>query len=204
MNGPSPEALEKLRAQTEGLLANAGRCPAGNRKLACLKIGGYSARKVVHWVETGEYPSDPIKPWCGDSLCVDCGRPGFEQPTAPEPTPSQPIAPPPPVPESHLRPVVDVEPLERVEPERQMAPLGPSGHGAPASFQSGSSVRSTVADVVRTVGIWMGAVVVLFWVCVVSVQGVQVGVSTVRKSLPDVHVETTSTTVVDGTTGTTG
>lgn len=205
MRGPDSTTLTKLRAQTERLLAEAvDRCPAGGRKLGCQKIGGYSARRVVHWVETGLYPSDPIKPWCGDALCVDCGRPGFEEPAQPAEPPSQSIAPPPPVPESHLRPVV--------------APVGPGTAGAgtveapsgglDASHSSLVPVpvpeRSTMPAWVRTAGIWAAGLVALFVVCVVSVQGLSVGVSQLRKSLPDVQVGTTSTTVVDGTTETTG
>lgn len=96
---PSVETLERLRPRVVEIVdASPGLCPLGGRLVTKDKVGGYMVRRVLHWVETGVYPTVAIRPECGVPYCVDCGRLAVDPEPGPPPPEPAPIAPPPPVP----------------------------------------------------------------------------------------------------------
>lgn len=195
-SAPTVEKLETLRPQTAKLLGDiAGLCPNGGRVLHKQKIGGYSARRIVHWAETGVYPAEPIRPWCGEELCVDCGRPGSEPPPVAEPAVAQVIAPPPPVPVTPARSVELVPVVEVVE----RGSLEGTSRGARSSpFQTARSIGSTVPGWVWRV-LLCAAGGLLFVVCVVVlVQLLGLGMSNVGEVIRNVDAEFPSSTSVPG------
>lgn len=195
-SAPTLEKLEALRPQTVKLLDDiAGLCPNGGRVLHKQKIGGYSARRIVHWAETGEYPSEPIKPWCGEDLCVDCGRPGL----APEPEQELPlepvVAPPPPVPETHR---ASVE-LVRVSVPVELNPLEGTSRGSRSSaFQTARSIGSTVPRWAWSALAALVVGVLFLVVVVVLVQVAGLAMSNVGEVVPDVDVGVPTATTSSG------
>ncbi len=197
--GPAPDVLEKLRQQTVRLLDQPDHlCPEGGRVLTLKKIGSFSARRVVHYVETGTYPTRPISPTCGDELCVDCGRASLTEPAQPEPLPfdaPEVVAAPPPVPVTPAPPVPVGRALERVEPEA-LDRRSRAGRSSPVP--DARSTRSRAVAVAVQVG-WRVAVVALAVVLVVVlVQAVGLGLSNVGEVVPDVDVRRSSTTSIPG------
>lgn len=129
---PSVETLERLRPRVVELVdASPGLCPLGGRLVTKDKVGGFMVRRVLHWVETGEYPTVAIKPECGVPFCVDCGRLVLDTEPGPAPAVVEPIAPPPPLPAPVSPPVpasASGVPVERVGwggPERSSGALVP-------------------------------------------------------------------------------
>lgn len=190
---PSVETLERLRPQVEQLIADAKLCDCGGRVLAARKIGGFSARKVIHWDETGEYPGWNIPSCPHDELCVDWGRFSVNAEPEPEPARFAPVPPPPPVPAQPVGsppcPVV-AAPAER---PGAGAPELRSGVLVPVTVPEGrSTFRAAVAAPPRwawLAGLSVVAFGVLLVVMTVVVQAAGFGVSTLAETVRDVDVE---------------
>jgi hypothetical protein len=196
---PPIETLERLRPKVVELVDQSpGLCPLGGRLVTNPRVGDYMTRRVLHWVETGQYPQTAIKPECGVANCVDCGR------LAPstEPTPVAAVIPtPPPVPQPAVA-APTVAPVgagaERAGAVGEDPPWGGSSALVPLPVPDPVPPGFQLPGWVSRAALWAVGLVVLLVAVIVSVQGVGFGVSKLGESLPDVDVEFPSSTTVAG------
>jgi hypothetical protein len=196
---PPIETLERLRPKVVELVDQSpGLCPLGGRLVTNPRVGDYMTRRVLHWVETGQYPQTAIKPECGVANCVDCGR---LTPSAEPAPPAEVIPAPPPVPQPSVPPptVAPAGPVaERSGAGGEDAPLGASSSlvpvPVPAPVPSGFQLPGWVS---RAALLAVGLVVLVVAV-IVSVQGVSFGVSTLSEQIPEVDLQVVTTTSTTG------